>query len=420
MLKFKWETEFKQSDVGEIPRDWTVEELSRLCEEVTDGSHFSPKPRIRGYPIATVKNMLDNSIDVGSCARISKEDYDTLVRNGCKPSKGDILLSKDGTVGICFVFDQDEDLVLLSSIAIIKPSKMVNSYFCKHYFSSKRAHEILQDGFLTGSALQRIVLKNLKRVPLPVPSVEEQRRIASVLSLLDEVIENKKKQNDILEKIAMAIFDKWFNGVAPAEAEELAELNEGKVPAGWKTASLYDLADWINGYPFDQRTLNVEKRGLPVIKIAELQKGISDTTQYYDGEIDSIYSLKQGDLLFAWSASIGIYIWSGENAVLNQHIFRVFPKIQKSYLYFLLKKLDFLFQRIVENKATTMGHVTVEDMKRIMTYVPDENKKLEIAKTLDPLFQKITLNQREITVLVKTKNVLLPLLVFGKLRVEEI
>jgi type I restriction enzyme S subunit len=163
---------------------------------------------------------------------------------------------------------------------------------------------------------------------------------------------------------------------------KLKEVDFGEVPYDWEERVLYDLAEWINGYPFAQKTLNVEQIGLPVIKIAELNDGIKESTQYYNGESEPIYVLEKGDLLFAWSASVGVYIWRGSQALLNQHIFKVLPKIDKRFLYFLLRELNFIFQSIVEDKATTMGHVTIEDLKRIKTYLPSSPEQSRIATIL--------------------------------------
>jgi len=180
------------------------------------------------------------------------------------------------------------------------------------------------------------------------------------------------------------------------------ETDFREVPPDWEEWVLYDLAEWINGYPFAQKTLNVNQIGLPVIKIAELNDGIKESTQYYNGEFESIYALQKGDLLFAWSASVGVYIWRGNKALLNQHIFKVLPKINKRFLYFLLDGLKPVFQSIVEDKATTMGHVTIEDLKRINVYIPSLAEQDRIASVLSWFDDLIENKKRQNEVLEKT------------------
>ena len=71
--------------------------LEDVCLLITDGSHFSPKDIGEGFPMLSVKDMGDRDFSFSSCKHISKTDYDILVKNGCKPKKGDVLVAKDGS-----------------------------------------------------------------------------------------------------------------------------------------------------------------------------------------------------------------------------------------------------------------------------------------------------------------------------------
>jgi type I restriction enzyme S subunit len=101
---------------------WFNVELSEVCEKITDGSHRTPNFVNKGYPFVTVTHV-DHSgnIDFSLCSHISEEDYRDLVKNGCRPLIGDVLFSKDGTVGKVAVIDFDQEFVLLSSLAILRP-----------------------------------------------------------------------------------------------------------------------------------------------------------------------------------------------------------------------------------------------------------------------------------------------------------
>ena len=96
--------------------------LSEVCLVITDGSHFSPSTIGSGLPYVTVRDLRDGLIDTKSCAKISTEDFDKLSKNGCQPILGDVLFSKDGTVGKVAVVDEDIQFVVLSSIAILRPN----------------------------------------------------------------------------------------------------------------------------------------------------------------------------------------------------------------------------------------------------------------------------------------------------------
>ena len=207
--------EFKYSEeLGcEIPKEWGVVRLEEVCIKITDGSHFSPKEDENGeYKIATVANLKEKYIDLESCKRILREDFELLVKNGCKPETGDVLFSKDGTVGISFAFKQNIDIVLLSSIAIIRPKKeILNSDFCAYALKAPNIFWQIT-GRKTGTALRRIVLQDLKRIKIPLPPLQEQQKIAEIFSTMDKKLELEKKRKEKLEKIKKGLMNDLLTG----------------------------------------------------------------------------------------------------------------------------------------------------------------------------------------------------------------
>lgn len=206
--------EFKDTEIGRIPKEWEVVKLEDVCVKITDGSHWSPKEVEKSeYRIATVANLRDRYIDINSCKPISKKDFEKLLREGDVPEKGDILFSKDGTVGICFPFNQDESKVaLLSSIAIIKPKKQVlDSEFGAYILKAPKIFWQIS-GKKTGTALTRVVLKELKTIKIPLPSLSEQQKIAEILSKWDEVIELKRAKKERLERMKKKVMELLLAG----------------------------------------------------------------------------------------------------------------------------------------------------------------------------------------------------------------
>ena len=118
------------SELGEIPGGWSIRTLQDLCVKITDGAHASPKSVDNGRPMASVKDMHNWGIDIDSCRQISEEDYENLVRNNCRPLKDDVLIAKDGSyLKHIFMVEDDMDIVLLSSIAILKPNTDIVPYY---------------------------------------------------------------------------------------------------------------------------------------------------------------------------------------------------------------------------------------------------------------------------------------------------
>lgn len=157
------------SPIGEIPSGWELKPLEDLCDLITDGAHRSPPTVSSGYAMASVKDMHDWGIDIGGCRRISKDDFDQLVRNNCKPQKNDVLIAKDGSyLKHTFVVGDEEDVVILSSIAILRPSAKIRPNFLSLTLSEP-ATKARMKGIVSGVAIPRIVLKDFRGFQVLVP-----------------------------------------------------------------------------------------------------------------------------------------------------------------------------------------------------------------------------------------------------------
>ncbi len=205
---------FKDSPLGRIPEEWEVVELcnKKATTIITDGSHYSPQPvEDSEYYIVNIENITNGRIKLNTCKKISKEDYKNLIANGCKPEYNDVLFTKDGTIGISLVFGLNENIVLLSSIAILRPSKNLDPYFLKYCLESNHIKKQLH--ILTGgSALKRVILRDIKNFKIPLPPLPEQKRIASVLSQIDETIEKEKRYKEKLERIKQGLMEDLLTG----------------------------------------------------------------------------------------------------------------------------------------------------------------------------------------------------------------
>jgi type I restriction enzyme S subunit len=164
--------------------------LEDLCTTITDGSHISPKSVEDGYYMPSVKDMRFNDFDLSSCKKISKEDYEMLVRNGCRPQKNDVLIAKDGSMlKYVFPIEEEKDMVLLSSIAILRPKiDIINPKYLSHFFRQEKFKSAVIRNFSSKGGVPRIILKNFKKVKIPVPSIAEQNQIVSVLDKFDYLI----------------------------------------------------------------------------------------------------------------------------------------------------------------------------------------------------------------------------------------
>ena len=167
--------------LGDVPEHWEVERLSRACDRVTDGAHISPDISSCDYPFVSTVDITDGRIDVTGCLWASTECFEYLARSGCKPRRGDVLFSKDGTVGRTAVVDCEIDFVVASSLVIISPrSGRLDSAFLNYWLNGSLLQQdiLLQ---LAGAALRRISVEKVARLPVVLPKLDEQHAIAAFL-----------------------------------------------------------------------------------------------------------------------------------------------------------------------------------------------------------------------------------------------
>ena len=146
---------------------------------------------------------------------------------------------------------------------------------------------------------------------------------------------------------------------------------------------LGDVATYINGYAF--KPSDWSDTGLPIIRIQDLT-GNSYQANRYNGEYSPKYEVNDGDVLISWSASLGVYVWHGEKALLNQHIFKVvFDKISISKEFFVYQVENILEKASSEAHGATMKHLTKPVFDALPFYLPPFDEQHKIAAVLDKL-----------------------------------
>lgn len=168
--------------LGEVPAHWDVTQLKRLCARITDGAHISPETEGGEYCFVSTKDLIGDEIDFDGCLLTSPESFEYLLKTGCKPYKGDVLFSKDGTIGRTVVVREEREFVVASSLIIISPLKgLVDSGYLN--FLCKSAVVVRQvESFIKGAGLPRLSIQNLLKVIGIFPPLDEQLEITEFLN----------------------------------------------------------------------------------------------------------------------------------------------------------------------------------------------------------------------------------------------
>ena len=256
----------------------------------------------------------------------------------------------------------------------------------------------------TGSTFPNVSKDQIANLEVSIPPLEEQKAIASVLSSLDDKIDLLHRQNTTLQRMAETLFRQWF-------VEDAQE--------NWEKKPLSSIASFLNGLACQKFPPTDAINKLPVLKIKELNSGISENSDCASSNVKPEYIVENGDVIFAWSASLMVKVWDGEKCVLNQHLFKVtsleFPKW--FYLHWCKYHLD-EFISISSSHATTMGHIKRGDLDTAMVKVPKSEELALMTAQMSPLLEKQDINSKQIKTLEKLRDSLLPKLMSGEVRVE--
>lgn len=407
-----------------IQEGWKTYKLSELCTKITDGSHFSPNVSLVGTKmIATVRDMTEYGFHFDQCKRISDEDYQELVRNGCNPKKGDVLFSKDGTIGLVQYVKEDLDLVLLSSIAIFSPNKgKIDGQFLAYCLKNPTTKKNIKDNYKSGSAIPRIVLKDFKKLELEIPvNIATQSRIASILSSLDDKIELNLQMNKTLEAIAQAIFKEWFVDFRFPGFD--GEFVDG-LPKGWEKSTIGSIAKNIQ-YGYTESSSR-EVIGPKFLRITDIQLGSVDWSQVpycsiSEKEFEK-YKIKDHDIFIARTgASTGenIYVIESPSAVFASYLIRVqFEKPEYAFFIGKFLRREVYFNYIASSLGgSAQPNANAKTLTNIETVIPENTILKNYFALVFPLQKKIVHNQNENQILTQLRDSLLPKLMTSKIRV---
>ena len=393
--------------------EWKECKLGEICTKITDGSHFSPQACQTGYPMFSVKDMLEYGFDYSNCKHISAKDFESMKNGDCVPRKGDILVAKDGSfLKQIFECKETKKEAILSSIAMFRPNQdFITPTFLCYLLKSPKVYNYIASNCVSGSALPRIVLKDFKKVSMQVPPLPTQQKIAAILSSLDDKIELNNKINTNLEQQAQALFKNWFVDFEPFG---------GKMPEEWKVGKLSDIADYLNGLAMQKFRPLEDEEGLPVLKIKELRQGCYDESSELcsPSKVRPEYIIHDGDVIFSWSGSLLVDIWCGGTCGLNQHLFKVTSQTYEKWFYYLWTKhhLDkFIF--LAADKATTMGHIKREELDKAEVVIPDDKTYQNLTSVIKPFIDEIINNRIENRKLSQIRDGLLPKLMNGEIEV---
>ena len=363
------------------------------------GSSLGGKDYVsHGVPVVRGTNLGAGKYIGGDYVYVTNEKVESdLSRNTAM--HGDVVFTQRGTLGqVALVSKSTVERYVISQSQMrlrVEPAIASAEYVYYACGDSKFVQQVRDNAISTG--VPHINLGILSRLRIPLPDLPQQRAIAEVLGALDDKIAANTKLVSTIDAIAQTMF-------------KSIEAESSLLP-------LSETADFVNGKAF---TKGASGTGRVVVRIAELNSGIGGSTVYSDADVEDKHVSRAGDILFAWSGSLTLHRWYRDDAIVNQHIFKVIPKVgYPSWLVYELirAKLD-AFKSIAADKATTMGHIQRHHLDATVP-VPRPEDIARIGAAMDGLWQRALAAERESLTLAEMREALLPELMSGRLRVKD-
>ncbi len=233
--------------------------METICSVVTDGTHDSPKLQSSGVPFIKGKHISKGFVDFDSCDFITEADHAEACRR-VRPQSGDVLFSNIGSVGDTARVPPGREFSI-KNVALFRPDpgKIDPRYFYYLVVNPTFKESILS--LKSGSAQPFLTLGSLRGFEATYHTDRpQQRRIASILSAYDDLIENNYRRIAILEEMARRIYEEWFVRFRfPGhETERMVESELGPVPNGWKVQRLDELAEIRGGKQLEKESISLD------------------------------------------------------------------------------------------------------------------------------------------------------------------
>ncbi len=385
-----------------------------------------------GVPIIRGQNMAKRWIG-GEFVYVSIGKAKSLEANIARP--GDIVFTQRGTLGQVSIVPKgkyDQYLISQSQMKLTVDENIADKIFCYYLFLSPG-----QQDYIKSNAIQTGVphtnLTILKKTPVRIPPISEQRAIAHILGTLDDKIECNRRMNETLEAIARAIFKDWFVDFGPVRAKaegrqpegmsaELAALfpdafdDEGK-PTGWDRKTLGEQFHVTMGQSPPGDTYNEMEEGVPFFQ------GRSDFGVYYPSR--RVYCTAptrladQGDTLLSVRAPVGDINIAWENCCIGRGLAAIRHKSgAKFYTYAMLNELQSEL-RSYEHNGTVFGAINKQQLYGLSVIVPWIDIIKEFENGVATLEQRLVNNTGQSQTLIQLRDTLLPKLISGELRIKD-
>ena len=414
----------------DVPRDWIVSELREYLSFISYGFTNPMPDSVVGPYMVTAKDIKDLKVNYTIARKTTREAFKDLLSDKSRPKLGDLLLTKDGTLGRVAIVDR-ENVCINQSVAVLRANERIDSKFLLQLLASPMYQQMMLDN-AGGSTIKHIYITIVDKMNIAVPSYKEQQKIAAILTSVDDVIEKTQAQIDKLKDLKTGMMQELLTrgvGVDGKPHTEFKDSPVGRIPKVWDVLPLENLVktDKKITYGIVQAGPHCEG-GVPYIRVSDMnsrhltKKGMLLTSP----EIATKFArsaVSDGDIVYALRGMIGhvqIVPTQLAGANLTQGTARISPndKINTDYLFWAMKSPYVAMQNDLEAKGSTFKEVTLASLRNIQIAIPERAEQEYISAALNSIQLKIFVIEDKLTQSKNLKKALMQDLLTGKVRVK--
>jgi type I restriction enzyme S subunit len=394
--------------------NWYESPLSTLLVLLKDGTHNPPKRRDTGVPMLSAVNIQNGKIIFDeNVSFISEKDYKEMHKN-YEIQEGDILLTIVGTLGrVVEVPKIDKKFTVQRSVAILRPNtRLVNPRYLKYYIQSYYFQNQLKiRSNVTAQA--GIYLGELGKIPIRFPNLPEQRKIAAILSTVDEAIEKTEAIIEQTEKVKKGLMQQLLTkGIGHTKFKK-TEI--GEIPEEWEVKRLSEISLINMGQSPSSAVCNDLGEGIPFFQ-GNAEFGMKHPIpKRWCTEPTKLAN--KGDILISVRAPVGELNIANQTCCIGRGLAAITPtKINNDYLYFAMQIYKSSLLKV--SQGSTFTAINKQDLHNLLLPVPSliEQKKISaILLSLDSKFEK---EKKKLNQLQFMKTGLMQVLLTGKVRVK--
>ena len=400
--------------------EWKEYKLGDVCKMIP-GFAFKSNEFGKGSNVAIkIKDIQPPYVETKGADNVDISRYDLDKLSKFIVHKGEFLLAMTGaTIGKIGKYIDERPAYINQRVLKFQDTGFISYDYLYYYLSTNIFQSFILNHIDSQSAQPNISSNTIGKYPIKVPSFNTQQKIASILKSLDDKIEVNRRINENLEQQAQALFKSWFVDFEPFKDQPFVESELGMIPQGWSIDNIYKYVDVIYGAPYKSSLFNEKKEGLPLIRIRDLK---TNSPQVYTSEtLPTTEYIEAGDIVAGMDAEFVPCVWLGERGVLNQRCCKFKakdPSISNYYILFLLKpELEYVQSY---KTGTTVSHLGKSDIDRFRFITPPIDVIIPFSRRVDALLKEKVAIAQESRCLAELRDTLLPRLMSGELKVNDV